>query len=60
MVKDSTDFLIELRKMEVEETYRSFNLVGTLDVYTLYQSIHLDLAVEALTDALITVTDSFL
>ena len=46
--------------MEVEETYRSFNLVGTLDVYTLYQSIHLDLAVEALTDALITVTDSFL
>ena len=46
--------------MEVEETYRSFNLVGTLDVYALYQSIHLDLAVEALTDALITVTDSFL
>ena len=56
VIKDSTDFLIELQKMESDGLSRSFNFVGTLDVDALYPSIRLDLALKALEDALKIVT----
>ena len=56
LIRDSTDFLIELKKMEDCGISRRMKLIGTLDVDALYPSIKPDLAVEALTDALISVT----
>ena len=52
LVRDSTDFIRELIKMEEDGTSRSIQFVGTLDVDALYPSIRLDLALEALEDAL--------
>ena len=57
LVKDSTDFIKELIKMEGSGTSKSMNLIGTLDVTALYPSIRLDLALEALEDALCTSTN---
>ena len=43
VLRDSTDFLIQLQKMETEGLSRNFNFVGTLDVDALYPSIRLNL-----------------
>ena len=52
LVKDSTDFIKELINMEEKGISKSMSSVGTLDVDALYPSIRLDLALEALEDAL--------
>ena len=52
VVKDSTDFIKELMRMEKSGVSKSMNLIGTLDVVALYPSIRLDIALEALEDAL--------
>ena len=52
VVKDSTDFINELMWMEKSGISKSMNLIGTLDIVALYPSIGLDLALEALEDAL--------
>ena len=57
LVKDSTDFIKELIKMEDGGTSKSLNLIGTLDVTALYPSIQIELALEALEDALRVATD---
>ena len=51
VVKDSTDFK-ELMKMEDSGASKLMNLIGTLDVTALYPSIRIELALEALEDAL--------
>ena len=56
LIKDSTDFLVELKEMESSGLTKRMNLIGTLDVDALYPSIQLNLAIEALTDALNSVT----
>ena len=56
VLRDSTEFLSELKKMETEGLSRNFNLIGTLDVDALYPSIRLNLAMDALEDALKTIT----
>ena len=55
LIKDSTDFLIELKKMEQNGTSR-MKSIGTLDVDALYPSIRVELAIQALHDALSCVT----
>ena len=56
LIRDSTDFLIELKAMEESGKTKRMNMIGTLDVDALYPSIQLDLAIKALTDALHSVT----
>ena len=56
VVRDSTDFLKELKKCEVSGEAQKMKLIGTLDVDALYPSIRLDIAIKALRDALNTVT----
>ena len=56
LVKDSADFLVELKDMEENVRKKRMRLIGTLDVDALYPSIRLDLALRALQDALSTVT----
>ena len=56
VVKDSTDFLKELRRCEQSGDSSQMNLVGTLDVDALYPSIRVDIAIRALRDALNTAT----
>ena len=56
LIRDSTDILIELKKMEDSGISKRMKLIGTLDVDALYPSIQLDLAITALTDALLSVT----
>ena len=56
VLRDSTDFLNELKKCEQSGDAKRMNLIGTLDVDALYPSIKLDIAIEALRDALTTVT----
>ena len=56
IVKDSTEFIKELRRLENEGISKNMCLIGTLDVDALYPSIRKDLALEALHDALSTVT----
>ena len=56
LIRDSTDFLIELKKMESSGISKRMNLIGTLDVDALYPSIKPDLAITALSDALHSVT----
>ena len=57
VVKDSTEFITELRKIENDGTATTTNLIGTLDVDALYPSIQLNLAIEALRDALETASN---
>ena len=56
IIKDSTDFLTELKKMEENGVSRRMKLIGTLDVDALYPSIRVELAIQALQDALSSVT----
>ena len=56
LIRDSTEFLVELKKMEENGTTQAMKLIGTLDVDPLYPSIKVDLAIDALTDALLSVT----
>ena len=56
LIKDSTDFLVELQKLEQSGASKSMKYVGTLDVNALYPSIRVDLAIRALHDALTSVT----
>ena len=56
VVRDSTDFLNELRECEISGNAKKIKLIGTLDVDALYPSIRLDIAIRALTDALNLVT----
>ena len=56
LIRDSTDFIVELKKMERNGITKRMNLIGTLDVDALYPSIQKDLAIKALTDALYSVT----
>ena len=57
LVKDSTNFIKELIDIENKGISKSMNLIGTLDVDALYPSIRIDLALEALGDALHTATN---
>ena len=56
LIKDSADFLIELKKMGNDGRAKKMKMIGTLDVDALYPSISLDLAINALKDALLSVT----
>ena len=56
LVKDSTSFLNQLRSMEKAGEGKKMNLVGTMDVNALYPSIRLDIALKALTHALVFAT----
>ena len=56
VVKDSTDFLKELRRCEQSGDSSQMNLVGTLDADALYSSICVDIVIRALRDALNTAT----
>ena len=56
VLKDSTDFLVELSEMEKAGHTERMKFIGTLDVDALYPSIRLELAIAALRNALDTVT----
>ena len=56
VLKDSTDFLVELNEMEKAGHTERMKFIGTLDVDALYPSIRLELAIAALRNALDTVT----
>ena len=57
VLKDSTEFLMELNEIETSGQTQGIELIGALDVDALYPSIRLELAIAALRDALNTVTD---
>ena len=57
LIKDSTSFLRELKSIEESGRSRQFKSVGTLDVDALYPSIRLDIALQALTHALVFATN---
>ena len=57
LVRDSSDFLTELTKMECSGLAKQMKLIGTLDVDALYPNIRLEIALRAIKDALDTVTD---
>ena len=48
LVKDSADFLVELKSMEEKDETRKMKFIGTLDVDALYPNIRLDIAIRAL------------
>ena len=56
LVKDSADFLVELREMEDKGITKKMRYIGTLDVDALYPNIRPDIAIRALQDALTSAT----
>ena len=56
LIRDSTDFLKELQKMEEDGKTTKMNFIGTLDVDALYPNIRKHIALDAVSDALETVT----
>ena len=57
VLRDSTEFLMELRGMEKCGMTKNLKLIGSMDVNALYPNIRLDIALQALRDALDTVTN---